>query len=58
MERLKSLLLPIIAETLERDGIKLRGIYERDDVHVRELEGLQLAKGWFEGFLTPASRLQ
>ena len=50
MERLKPLLLPIIAETLERDGIKLRGIYERDDVHVRELEGLPLAKGWFEGW--------
>ena len=48
MERLKPLLFPIIAETLGQDGIKLRGIYERGDVHVRELEGLPLMKGWYE----------
>ncbi len=50
MEKLKSRLFPMIAETLESDGVKIRGIYERNDVAIRELEGLEQSKGWFEGF--------
>lgn len=49
MEKLKSRLFPMIAETLESDGVKIRGIYERNDVAIRELEGLEQSKGWFEG---------
>ena len=48
MERLKSRLFPMIAETLETNGVKIRGIYERNDVAIRELEGLEQSKGWFE----------
>ena len=48
MEKLKSRLFPMIAETLEANGVKIRGIYERNDVAIRELEGLEQSKGWFE----------
>ena len=48
MEKLKSLIFPMIVETLERDGITVRGLFERNDVAIRELEGLEQGKGWFE----------
>ncbi|MCI8387975.1 MAG: class I SAM-dependent rRNA methyltransferase [Clostridiales bacterium] len=49
MERLKSTIFPIVAETLEASGIKLRGIFERNDPAIRTLEGLETGKGWFAG---------
>lgn len=48
MERLKCLIFPIIREMLEADGVKIRGIFERNDVAIRELEGLSQWKGWSE----------
>ncbi len=47
MERLKPLLFPLLFDLLRKDGIVLRGIYERNDVAIRDLEGLQQSKGWF-----------
>lgn len=47
MERLKPLLFPLLFDLLRKDGIALRGIYERNDVAIRDLEGLQQGKGWF-----------
>ena len=49
MEKLKSRLFPIIADVLSSEGVAIRGIYERNDVQIRELEGLEQFKGWFEG---------
>lgn len=49
MERLKPVIFPLIAEVLSEDGVKLRGIFERNDAAIRELEGLEQGKGWFEG---------
>lgn len=46
-ERLKDLLFPMIVETLEKDGIRIRGLYERNDAAIRELEGLPQGKGWY-----------
>lgn len=48
MERLKPLIFPLIVECLRADGQKISGIYERNDVAIRSLEGLPQNKGWFE----------
>ena len=47
MERLKPLLFPLLAELLREEGRELRGLYERNDVAIRGLEGLEQGKGWF-----------
>ncbi len=47
IERRKDLLFPLLAEILEADGETVSGIYERNDVKIRELEGLSQGKGWF-----------
>ena len=59
MERLKPLLFPLLAEVLRKDGQEIRGIFERNDVAIRELEGLKQGKGWFPlpGETPPESRL-
>lgn len=48
MERLKPVIFPIIRDVLAEDGVTIRGIFERNDVAIRELEGLQQWKGWSE----------
>ena len=45
-DRLKLLILRELAEVLEEDGITLRGIYERSDAKVRQLEGMERVKGF------------
>ncbi len=57
MERIKPLLFPLIYRVLTEDGQKIRGIYERNDASIRELEGLEQNKGWFglEGVPEPQS---
>ena len=47
MERLKPLLFPALVEMLRGDGQEIRGLYERNDVAIRSLEGLEQGKGWF-----------
>ena len=47
MERIKPLLFPILVETLRADGADIRGLYERNDVALREREGMAQSKGWF-----------
>ena len=47
MEKLKPVLFPLIAEILRADGHEISGIFERNDVKIRELEGLTQGKGWF-----------
>ena len=49
MERMKEILFPLLIEVLEEDGISVRGIYERNDVSIRKLEGLTEYKGWYFG---------
>ena len=43
----KDWIFPALAEILEGDGHPVRGIYERNDVKIRELEGLSQKKGWY-----------
>lgn len=47
MERLKPVVFPLLVKVLAEDGVVIRGIYERNDVSTRKLEGLQESCGWF-----------
>lgn len=47
MERLKQMLFPLLYKILNEDGQRISGIYERNDVAIRALEGLEQGKGWF-----------
>ncbi|HIX32807.1 MAG TPA: class I SAM-dependent rRNA methyltransferase [Candidatus Gemmiger avium] len=47
IERIKGMLLPLLADVLRADGQEIRGVYEREDAALREKEGLPLFKGWF-----------
>ena len=47
MEKIKDIVFPLLVKVLRADGQDIRGIYERNDVAIRELEGLPQNKGWF-----------
>lgn len=55
IEKLKGVIFPLLYEVLTADGQEIRGIYERNDVAIRKLEGLEENKGWYplEGVPTP-----
>ena len=57
MERLKDVIFPLLAEVLREDGQEIRGVFERNDVAIRALEGLEQNKGWYPlpGETPPAS---
>ena len=59
MERRKDLIFPLLAEVLREDGQEIRGIFERNDVAIRALEGLGQGKGWYPlpGETTPESTI-
>lgn len=59
IEKLKPMLFPLIYKVLTEDGQKISGIYERNDVAIRELEGMEQNKGWFplEGLAEPKSAI-
>lgn len=48
LDKIKDMLYEILYETLVSGGEKISGIYERNDVAIRELEGLEQYKGWHE----------
>ena len=47
MEKLKDLIFPLLVKVLREDGQAIRGIFERNDVAIRALEGLEENKGWY-----------
>lgn len=47
MEGIKDFLLPTLVKILREDGQAIRGVYERNDVALREKEGLSQYKAWF-----------
>ena len=49
IERRKEELFPLLLEVLAEDGQQIRGVFERNDVPIRTLEGLEQGKGWFCG---------
>lgn len=46
MELIKNQVLGSVADVLGEYGQEITGIYERNDVHLRELEGMTQGKGW------------
>ena len=55
MERIKPMLFPLIIDVLRADGVEIAGLFERNDVALREREGLTQGKGWFEALPHPES---
>ena len=47
MERIKDLQFRLLLEVLRADGQEIVGVYQRNDVAIRELEGMEQNKGWF-----------
>ena len=47
MEKRKDLIFPLLVQILREDGQKIGGIFERNDVAIRALEGLEENKGWY-----------
>ena len=46
MDRFKELIIRLLKECMEEDGVKIRGVYERSDAKVRESEGLAKVRGF------------
>ena len=47
MEGIKDMLLPALVDILREDGHAIRGVFERNDVALRDKEGLPQYKRWF-----------
>ena len=43
----KDWIFPALVKAMEADGQPIRGIYQRNDVKLRELEGMEQGKGWY-----------
>ena len=46
IDRMKGTILRLLLETLAKDGVQIRGIYERSDAKVRRQEGMDPKKGF------------
>ena len=46
IDRFKVMIVDILRELMEKDGIRIRGVYERSDAKVREQEGMERYKGF------------
>ena len=46
IDRFKGMIVDILKELMEVDGIHIRGVYERSDAKVREQEGMERIKGF------------
>lgn len=46
IDRLKETIIRLLLETLAKDGIHIRGVYERSDAKVRLQEGMEREKGF------------
>ena len=57
IEKRKDIIFPLLVKILSEDGMKIRGIYERNDVSIRKLEGMTENKGFYniEGLPVPES---
>lgn len=45
-DRMKDKIIDLCKKVLSEDGVNIRGVYERSDAKVRELEGLERTKGF------------
>lgn len=53
MELIKDTVYRALCRVLAADGVRVAGIFERNDVAIRELEGLQQNKGWYQADFVP-----
>ena len=49
MDKIKDMIYKTLVKILRESGEEISGVYERNDVAIRELEGLEQYKGWYEG---------
>lgn len=47
IEQRRDIILPALMDILRSDGVKIKGIYLRNDVNIRTLEGMSEEKGWY-----------
>ena len=47
IEKRKDIIFPLLYKVITEDGYNIRGIFERNDVRVRELEGMEQGKGFY-----------
>ncbi|MBR5562236.1 MAG: class I SAM-dependent rRNA methyltransferase [Clostridia bacterium] len=55
MDKIKDMIYTAIVKILRDDGEEINGLFERNDVAIRELEGLEQYKGWYEAIPHPES---
>lgn len=55
IEKIKDTLYELLVQELEKMGEKISAIYERNDVKIRTLEGMEMYKGFWNGLRTDLS---
>lgn len=53
IERIKDTIYKALVEVLDENCVKVRGIYEKNEIALRNKEGLNLYKGWYGGMDHP-----
>lgn len=53
LDQVKPIIFKALVDELQQMGVTIRGIYERNDVKVRELDGMEQYKGWYEADFLP-----
>lgn len=53
MDQVKPVIFKALVDELAAMGVTIRGIYERNDVKVRELDGMEKYKGWYQADFLP-----
>lgn len=53
MDQVKPVIFKALVDELAAMGVSVRGIYERNDVKVRELDGMAQYKGWYKADFLP-----
>lgn len=53
MDQVKPVIFKALVDELVAMGVTIRGIYERNDVKVRKLDGMEEYKGWYEADFLP-----
>ena len=53
MDPVKPVIFKALVDELAAMGVTIRGIYERNDVKVRELDGMEEYKGWYQADFLP-----
>ena len=59
IEQRRNIILNALLDILRNDGVKIRGVYLRNDVNIRTLEGMSEEKGWYfrEGETSPVTEI-